>query len=154
MEINTTNGDGETVAEGPVFKAIVDTHPEGILVVANDDKPLYANVSAAGLLARLADGGDRLPGVMSLPAGDVTRLTLSDLTGAEVVLAVRSQPIRWHGRDVRLLYVTDETCQTRRQESLECLAYSDHLTGLYDGRGLELVAEPHALLAEADQSMY
>ncbi len=147
MKRITTNGDWATVAEGPVFKAIVDMHPESILVVGDDGKPLYANASAADLLSRLVDGEDRLPDAMSLSTGDGTRLTLSDLTGAEIVLAVRTQPIRWHGRHARLLYVTDETYQTRRHESLERLAYSDHLTGLYNRRGLDLVAEHHALVA-------
>ena len=36
MKRITTNGDWATVAEGPVFKAIVDMHPESILVVGDD----------------------------------------------------------------------------------------------------------------------
>ncbi len=147
METSTTNSDGTAFAEETAFKTIVDGHPESILVLSDEGSPLYANTSASGLLSRLADAGDRLQDAITGPTDDVARLTLTDLTGCDVVLSVRCHSIRWHSQSARLLYVTDETYQTRRHESLARLAYTDHLTGLYNRRGLELVAEHHCLVA-------
>ena len=147
MAKSTITSDNTTPTEDSDFKAIVEGHPESILVLDDKGRPLYANATASGLLSRLAGAGDRLPDAITMLAENADRLTLSDLTGNEVVLAIRARSIRWHGTRARLLYITDETYQTRRHESLARLAYTDHLTGLYNRRGLELVADHHCLVA-------
>ena len=147
MAKRTTTRDSTTLNEENNFKNIVDGHPESILVLDDVGRPLYANAAASGMLSRLADGGEGLTEAMTTLAEEGGRLTLSDLTGGQVVLAVRTRSIRWQGARARVLCVTDETYQTRRQESLARLAYTDHLTGLYNRRGLDLVAEYHWLVA-------
>jgi len=88
-----------------------------------------------------------VPGAINLPAGDSHTTTLRDLAGCDIVLAAHSRPLTWHARSARMLYVSDMTDCTREHQSLERLAYYDGLTGIYNRRGLELVAEHHCLVA-------
>lgn len=147
MQEEQVNRDAVATAEVAAFKAIVHMHPESIFVVADDGKVLYVNDSGSHLLGRLAPPGVGVPRALNLPAGDSNTLTLRDLTGCDIVLAAHSQPLTWHARSARMLSVSDVTDCARQHESLERLAYYDGLTGLYNRRGLELVAEHHCLVA-------
>jgi len=147
MQEQQVNRDAAAIAEASAFKAIVHMHPESIFVVADDGEVLYANHSGTRLLGRLVPPGRGVPGVLNLPAGHSNTATLRGLAGCDLVLAAHSRPVTWNSHSARMLYVSDVTDCTRQQESLERLAYYDGLTGLYNRRGLELVAEHHCLVA-------
>ena len=70
----------------------------------------------------------------------MTHTTL-DQDGHEIVLKVEARAIHHMGQPVRLFAICDITTQSQRYRSLEKLVYIDHLTDLYNRRGLELVAE-------------
>lgn len=134
----------------PDFAAIVRLHPESILVIDERDEVLFANTAAARLLCRLPDSGGRIPADWCIqPNRDLTT-TIVDVNGREIVLSILAQAIDWRETPARLVTLCDITALEHQQRALEKLVYLDHLTGLYNRRGLELVAEHHHSAAKRD----
>jgi PAS domain-containing protein len=83
------------------FAAIVRAHPDGVLVITDNARIVFSNAVAMGLLCRLSDAFGHIPGVLDIPAGHTTRVSLLELTGEEVVLQVRSHRVEWGGGRAR-----------------------------------------------------
>ena len=112
--------DSSPVAQA-LLRSVLDGFPDGLLVVAAEDRVVYLNGAAAAWLgqprAALLDQplGALLPG----PAvGRVERVTPD---GDRRTAAVRSQPVEWDGRPARLLSLQDTTSQVAVQHRLRLL---------------------------------
>ncbi|UCE88947.1 MAG: sensor domain-containing diguanylate cyclase [Pseudomonadota bacterium] len=133
------------------FEDIVRMHPDGVLVLDGAGQILYANTAGVRLLCRMAGIEGDVPEELNVPAGNSATVTLADAAGCDMVLEVASRAVEWGGHAARLLYINDVTRHTSDYASLEQLVYNDHLTGLYNRRGLELVAEHHWAVAARDE---
>lgn len=118
------------------FGRLVRLLPDNLLVVTSDGEVLYANLEATHLLARLGTQPTRLP--TTLQGGELNgTVTLLDQKYAEVILQIQSRRIVWQDQAAWLWQVRDITVATRQTRELEQQVYRDHLTGIYNRRGLE-----------------
>lgn len=140
---------GNTLTSG--FEDIVRMHPDGVLVLDDAGQILYANTAGVRLLCRVAGIEGDVPEELNVPAGNSATVTLADVAGCDMALEVVSRTVEWGGHSARLLYLNDVTRHISDYASLEQLVYNDHLTGLYNRRGLELVAEHHWAVAARDE---
>ena len=123
------------------FETIVRDHPDSILVIDNQGELIFSNKVGKKLLNRLLGQDSQIPTVLRRRQKPCMTHTLPDRDGHELVLKIEARPIQHLGKPARLFAISDITHQSQHYRNLEKLVYIDHLTELYNRRGLELVAE-------------
>lgn len=118
------------------FGRLVRLLPDGILIVTEAGEVRYANQMATRLLTRFDSLPRQLPS--ALPRGELSgTFTLLDKNYTEVILQIQSQRMVWQDQAAWLWQVRDVTTVTRQTRELEQQVYRDHLTGIFNRRGLE-----------------
>jgi diguanylate cyclase (GGDEF)-like protein len=119
------------------FVELVRTHPDAILVSDAHAAVLFANLAATRLLCRLPATAGQLPAALQVWGDDTTQIYLKDLHAQDVILNVHTAAITWRAQPARRLHLHEVTRQVKYLHELEQQVYRDHLTGLYNRRGLE-----------------
>jgi len=122
------------------FMNLVRLHPDSILLVDEDNKVIFANAVGLRLLCRLPASHDYLPACLDFAYDSKQIISVVDIAGHEIILNIQCQHVPWKGSWVRLYCLTDVTEETLERRSLEKLVYTDHLTSLYNRRGIEQLA--------------
>lgn len=122
------------------FMNLVRLHPDSILLVDEDNKVIFANAVGLRLLCRLPASHDYLPACLDFPYDTEQVISVIDIAGHEIILNIQCQHVPWKGSRVRLFCLTDVTGETLERRALEKLVYTDHLTSLYNRRGIEQLA--------------
>lgn len=119
------------------FVELVRTHSDAILVIDTQGSILYANLSARRLLCRFHLTNDRIPDALRFSGDEYAQIYLKDIQSQDVVLDAHAQSIQWDKKPALRLHLREMTRQVKYLHALEQQVYRDHLTGLYNRRGLE-----------------
>lgn len=108
------------------YHRLLETSPDGIVVVDGDNRMLFVNRQACKMLERdpSACVGETLPS--DLRAADTDEVRLSSHRVAEV----RSVPVDWNHIPATLISYRDITARKRAESRLKHLVQYDQLTGL------------------------
>jgi diguanylate cyclase (GGDEF)-like protein len=112
------------------FQAIVDRSSDGVLVVADDGRILFANPAAVAMLRRPV--GDLVGQDVGFPvvAGEVTEIELIRPARDVMYAELRVVESVWEGRPCRLALLRDATARHDVEAELSHRATHDQLTGL------------------------
>jgi diguanylate cyclase (GGDEF)-like protein len=133
------------------FQRLLQVHPDGVLVLDNEDRVVFANPAALELFGQTADalvGGPFAHAAHAANGGDF-RVEVASGRTAEI----RTSDIEWEGRSCRLLCLRDVTERLLAHQRIANLvnellttnqklvhqASQDPLTGLLNRRGLQEV---------------
>ncbi len=117
---------------------LLRTHTDAILVLDAQGLILYANISARRLLCRLPAGHDTIPAALRFADTDESaQIYLKDIHDQDVILDAQVKTIQWQSHSAQSLRLREVTDQVKYLHKLEQQVYRDHLTGLYNRRGLE-----------------
>lgn len=119
---------------------IVQRHPDPILVVNGRNEIVYANTAGARLLCRLPANNGFLHDAFNQEMNFGYIVNITDITNQTATFEVSRLEIQWGDHPARLFCLHDITTHSLYSSELEQLVYSDHLTGLYNSRGLEVLA--------------
>lgn len=119
------------------FVELVRLHPDAILVNDAQGTLLFANLAAKRLLCRLPATTGQLPEALQIRDSEPVQIYLKDLRAQDVILNVQTRMITWQNHPAQLLHLHEVTRQVKYLHDLEQQVYRDHLTGLYNRRGLE-----------------
>lgn len=119
---------------------IIQRHPDPILVVNEQNEIVYANTAGARLLCRLPSNSGILADELNPDVSFNYIANITDMTGQRINLEVSRLAIQWQGQAAHLICLHDITSHSKYCSELEQLIYSDHLTGLYNSRGLEVLS--------------
>lgn len=112
------------------FREIVHENIDGIMVVDRNGKIVFTNSAAQSFL--LYNEKEFMNEVSSLPAASGEKMEIDILrsSGEKGIAEMRIIGTKWEGKRARILSITDITDRKRTEETIQRMAYHDHLTGL------------------------
>lgn len=119
---------------------MVQRHPDPIIVANHEKEIVYTNTAGARLLCRLPDSHGSILPVIDQALGSHYLITINDANGNELSFDVKRTELHWNDQTATMFTLHDVTSHRLYCNELEQLVYSDHLTGLYNSRGLEVIA--------------
>lgn len=133
---------------------IVQRHPDPLLVINEQNEIVYTNTAGARLLCRLPSNHGLIHEELNPDIHCDFVANLKDLTEQTITLEVNRLAIQWQDKPARMFCLHDITSHSKYCNELEQLIYSDHLTGLYNSRGLEvLAAHTRSIAARSQQAI-
>ena len=135
------------------YRQLLETNVDAVLVVDGNGIVRYANPAANVMFTdtEYQLHGKALP--FSIVPGDRREMELTRSNGEMVVAEMLVVETGWDGEQVNLAVLRDVTEQVRMREELRQLSLRDQLTGLYNRRGFNLIAEQMVRLASREQRM-
>jgi len=122
------------------ISTIIQRHPDPILVSNEQDEIVYANTAGAKLLCRLPVNSGFMFKELNPDINFSFIANITDMNNQIITLEVSRLDIQWQEKPARLYCLHDITSHTKHCNELEQLLYSDHLTGLHNSRGLEVLS--------------
>jgi len=119
---------------------IIQRHPDPIMVTNDNNEIVYTNTAGARLLCRLPENKGYMYQELNPDIHFNFIANILDLNDQMISLEVNRLQIQWQDNPACLYCLHDITSQTQYCNELEQLIYSDHLTGLYNRRGLEVLS--------------
>ena len=119
---------------------VVQRHPDPIVITGQQGEIIYTNTAGARLLCRLPDNNALLPEEINQNFNFSYITSIKDINGETLSFDVNRTELQWDNQPARMFCLHDITSHRLYCNELEQLVYSDHLTGLYNSRGLEVLS--------------
>jgi len=123
------------------YRQLLETNADAVLVVDHEGRICYANPAAAAMLPSATGCLEGTPFLFTTVAGERREVTITKPQGSTVIADMRVVETNWDNRTVNLAVLRDITEQAHMREELKELSLHDGLTGLYNRRGFNLLAE-------------
>jgi diguanylate cyclase (GGDEF)-like protein len=121
------------------FKNLITVHPDGLVVVDDNGRVLFANPTIQLMLAGRPAWREQLPAELLAHQENHIRFKSPDAPNAELTLEIRRIRVAWNRHAAHMLLVRDVTQLSEQRSAALRMAHQDELTGLYNRRGLEFV---------------
>lgn len=133
---------------------VVQRHPDPILITNSENEIIYTNTTGARLLCRLPENNGLIHEEINQHHKFSFMISINDLSGETLSFDVARTELQWDEEPATMFSLHDITPHKLYCNELEELVYSDHLTGLYNSRGLEVLsAHVRSIAARNHQSI-
>lgn len=146
-ELNTTNQRLEEALDNIItlqknYLQLLETNVDAIVVYDNKNLVRYANPSANAIFVSKKDSllNKKVPFELDT-SSDSHEIEVTDPDGQVLTLDGRTMTTDWDGEMMTLAVFRDMTEATRLRKELEQMSLEDDLTGLYNRRGFNLLAD-------------
>lgn len=119
---------------------VVQRHPDVILITNERGEIVYANTVGTRLLCRLPENEGFIHKEFTPDFKFSFVANIEDLNEQVMTFEVNRLEIKWQVNPAYLVCLHDITRHTKHCNELEQLLYNDHLTGLHNSRGLEVLS--------------
>ncbi|MDH5445638.1 MAG: GGDEF domain-containing protein [Gammaproteobacteria bacterium] len=119
---------------------MLQRHPDPILVTDEYKEIVYTNTAGARLLCRLPSNNGYLHREINQELNYSYIVNVDDVNGEVLSFDVNRTEIQWNNEVAIMYCLHDITTHKLYCNELEQLVYSDHMTGLYNSRGLEVLS--------------
>lgn len=146
-ELNTTNQRLEEALDNIItlqknYLQLLETNVDAIVVYDSDRKVRYANPAANAIFVSKKDSLLNKVVPFELDISSVSHeIEVTDPDGQILTLDGRTMTTDWDGELMTLAVFRDVTEATRLRKELEQMSLEDDLTGLYNRRGFNLLAD-------------